>query len=745
MTVIKRLFIKHLIPGLMTNVFFIYCSLALSSLHAENKGVSSPISIGNRRELFVDNWIIEDLQNAQRRLHHPVAREIAIVHDQPWEGNVCYYHTVFRDDDLYRMYYRGAHSGSRTSHPKSIDHEVVCYAESHDGIHWEKPSLGLHLFQGSRQNNIVWTGLGTHNFVPFKDSNPNCNPQFPYKAVGATHEGLYIFQSADGIHWSLIKEHPVITEGRFDSQNLAFYDVFRGRYVAFQRGFKNGVRTVMTATSADFLDWSDPEFIHFNDSRNEHLYTNQTIPYYRAPHILLSFPKRFIPERNPTLHRHKGVSDIVFMSSRDGKTFDRWGEAFLRPGLQKERWVNRNNFVAWGIPETESEQSGTSKEMSFYSMEGYYTGDDSRMRRYTLRPDGFVSVTAPLSGGTLTTKPLTFSVPNPNHPRTINDQRPFPIQVERDSPIHGDASLYFIRPAYLTFEETSNLGSQVTLAVTVRDVPPGVRRLFSTYDGGTTVPNELFFDINSGGVIGNNGLFSVRFNYNGVQVGASYERIGNWSSEVDSNAVHHVAATWNDGRITLYFDGQQVAKGGVDGSGDLHFRTGNLRFGEDYPPTSVENEPFLGVADDLLVLRQALSEKQIAEIAQSAMSADAISLSHGGIHLSMETFGFPLADHLADDGHQKTSSAGISRPGEVELLVNFSTSASGSIRCEILDQDGAPVPGFSLTDCDTLYGDSLERAMSWQGNRELKPLAGQVIRLRFELQDADLFSLRFSR
>ena len=179
MTAMKRLFIEHLTPGLMTNVFFIYCSLALSSLHAENKGVSSPISIGNRRELFVDNWIIEDLQNAQRRLHHPVAREITIVHDQPWEGNVCYYHTVFRDNDLYRMYYRGAHSGSRTSHPKSIDHEVVCYAESNDGIHWEKPNLGLHLFQGSKQNNIVWTGPGTHNFVPFKDSNPNCDPQFP--------------------------------------------------------------------------------------------------------------------------------------------------------------------------------------------------------------------------------------------------------------------------------------------------------------------------------------------------------------------------------------------------------------------------------------------------------------------------------------------------------------------------------------------------------------------------------------
>ena len=97
MTGMKCLFRRHLIPGLMTNVFFIYGSLTLSLLHAEDTAGCSPISIGNRRELFVDNWLIGDLRNAQRRLHQPVAREIAIVHDQPWEGNVCYYHTVFRD------------------------------------------------------------------------------------------------------------------------------------------------------------------------------------------------------------------------------------------------------------------------------------------------------------------------------------------------------------------------------------------------------------------------------------------------------------------------------------------------------------------------------------------------------------------------------------------------------------------------------------------------------------------------
>ena len=40
-----------------------------------------PITIGTRRELFVDGHLIDKLVGAQRRLHHPVPREIAIVHD----------------------------------------------------------------------------------------------------------------------------------------------------------------------------------------------------------------------------------------------------------------------------------------------------------------------------------------------------------------------------------------------------------------------------------------------------------------------------------------------------------------------------------------------------------------------------------------------------------------------------------------------------------------------------------------
>ena len=56
----------------------------------------------------------------------------------------------------------------------------------------------------------------------------------------------------------------------------------RGRYVDFHRGFNKGLRAIMTCTSDDFIHWTAPEWITYNDDRAEHLYTNQTTPYPRA-------------------------------------------------------------------------------------------------------------------------------------------------------------------------------------------------------------------------------------------------------------------------------------------------------------------------------------------------------------------------------------------------------------------------------------------------------------------------------
>ena len=79
------------------------------------------------------------------------------------------------------------------------------------------------------------------------------------------------------------------------------------------------------------------------------------------------------------------------------------------------------------------------------------------------------------------------------------------------------------------------------------------------------------------------------------------------------------------------------------------------------------------------------------------------------------------------------------------LLLNYSTSAAGSIRIEVQDEAGRPIPGFALADAPELYGDSLEQSALWKDGSNLKQLAGKTVRLRFVLKDADLYAIRFQR
>jgi hypothetical protein len=78
-----------------------------------------------------------------------------------------------------------------------------------------------------------------------------------------------------------------------------------------------------------------------------------------------------------------------------------------------------------------------------------------------------------------------------------------------------------------------------------------------------------------------------------------------------------------------------------------------------------------------------------------------------------------------------------------ELVINFSTSAAGSVRVEIQDAQGIPLKGFSITDSAEIYGDEIEHRVTWKGNSNLSKLAGKAVRLRFVLRDADLYSLQF--
>jgi len=399
----------------------------------------SPIDIGSRRELFVDGYLIASLRDARRQLHHPAPQNVAIVHDAPWEGAGSAYHSVIRDGDLYRLYYRGSALGVENGRLK-VGGQVYCYAESRDGITFSKPELGLHEYNGSKQNNIILTGLGTHNFAPFFDTRADCPAESRYKALAGTAEegGLFAFQSADGIHWSRTQEKPVLTEGAFDSQNLAFWDATAGLYRAYFRTFTAGVttgkvwkpagyRAIRTATSRDFLTWENEADLTYEDSSVEHLYTNQVAPYFRAPHVLIGFPTRYIErgwsdsmralpelefrEQRAAAHLRYGtaLTEGLLMASRDGVHFERWNEAFLPPGLERPgTWLYGHQYIAWHAVETKSALPGATNELSLYASEGSWHGKGNSLRRYTLRLDGFVSVCAPWKGGELVTRPLRF-------------------------------------------------------------------------------------------------------------------------------------------------------------------------------------------------------------------------------------------------------------------------------------------------------------------------------------------------
>ena len=155
------------------------------------------------------------------------------------------------------------------------------------------------------------------------------------------------------------------------------------------------------ATSPDFLEWLPGEWLKYTDAPPEQLYTNQVMPYYRAPHIYLGFPTRIVPDRG-------AITEGLFMSSRDGRTFHRFREAFLPPGMNRDRWGNRSNYIWYGLIETPSDVPGGADELSLYAIEHYYEGNENRVRRFTLRMDGFVSIHAPMAGGDVLTRPITF-------------------------------------------------------------------------------------------------------------------------------------------------------------------------------------------------------------------------------------------------------------------------------------------------------------------------------------------------
>jgi len=247
---------------------------------------AEPLDVGSAKQLFVGPWardgrdehLVESMKNVTMTMHEAhVTGERLIVRDKPWEGTrlLDLYMFVLKDDGIFRMYY-----GALPKCPKIWQEpncRILCYAESKDGIHWEKPNLGLFEWEGSRDNNIIipnddfpytmseFAGPGV--FIDPHAKEPHekykliikmtpvrpmsgrekhlkqlkqwgvpvdLTPGDPVPADRTLPKGQYMFGSPDGIRWRLLSPKKV-NPGASDTKFSVFWDERIGKYVSYTR------------------------------------------------------------------------------------------------------------------------------------------------------------------------------------------------------------------------------------------------------------------------------------------------------------------------------------------------------------------------------------------------------------------------------------------------------------------------------------------------------------------------------
>ena len=496
-----------------------------------------PVEIGTRRELFVDYFLIDKLEGTHLKLQRPLPGGTVVKFDQPWEGEMTFYTTVFQDGDIYRMYYRGNH--------RAGPFETTCYAESPDGIHWTKPELGLVEFNGSKQNNIIMPRGA--QFCPFIDQAPGVTPSERYKANShdrGNPQNLIGFISADAIHWKQLGDKPILPfalRNNFDSQNVIFWSEVENCYVAYARHQADGRRATARATSTDFRNWTEQTPMRYSDTGSTlpsaQLYTNQTQPYFRAPHIYVSLPgriffgdvrhislkediaaagQRLLSAEELKFYKDHVISvaggprdraDAVFLTSRAGTTqFDfTFKESFIRPGIGDSHWQTRNNYPVLGVVPTGP------TEMSLY-VHRDYGQQTAYLERMTLRIDGFSSLNAPYEGGQMITKPFTFEGQRLeiNYSTSAAGSLQVEIQDADGQPI----------PGYALDKCPSIIGDHIERVVAWGDIPPPqfvrdkdnrIRLLLEPWKGTSDVSQLVGKPIRLRFVMKDADLYSFRF------------------------------------------------------------------------------------------------------------------------------------------------------------------------------------------------------------------------------------------
>lgn len=234
--------------------------------------------------------------------------------DRPWEDFSIGYCQVMKIDDQWHLWY-----SSNDRNYRNDDDTYLCYARSKDGVHWQKPALGIYSYKGGKDNNILC--FGKHGATIFRDE--KAPPRERFKAVGISqHKGsewwLYGATSPDGIRWKWI-EKPLL-EKNADTANVCIRDgeVYRLYVRMWTAGLFAGKRIIGYSESPNFGSFPDPVSILSPDDEDPddlHFY-NPALTKLRKD-LYLMLPSGFF------INTGKVIPYAAF--SRDGKNFQRLG------------------------------------------------------------------------------------------------------------------------------------------------------------------------------------------------------------------------------------------------------------------------------------------------------------------------------------------------------------------------------------------------------------------------------------
>ena len=412
---------------------------------------SEPINLDGYRQLFVDDHVIARMQGVERVLHQPQKHPAnpLVKAEQPSEGNLVYlYGSVARDQqqDIFKMWYQGYELQSPVR-----GH----YATSKDGIHWDKPQLGLLDFKGSKSNNrIAWFGMGMIHSPDDPDPNKR------YKSLAGRRGQV----SADGLSWETPAGSKAIPGDLAGDNVIPYcYDELSRRYVAFPKVVRKSHghyrRSVSVSFSDDFLTWTKAKTILVPDDRDDEL-TRKRIPEL-VDHVAHDFGPEWhlaqfygmagfpyegmylgmlwvldvsgLCKAHPTQKVGGGGEDgpvyVELTSSRDLLNWDRvcdrdiflpvgetdaWDQAVIytvnRPVIVgDEIWIYYGaSWFSHAHPICKTKTGPLLDRMVAAAKIRSKRGLLGGIGLATLRLDGWVSMDAGANGGTITTKRLSF-------------------------------------------------------------------------------------------------------------------------------------------------------------------------------------------------------------------------------------------------------------------------------------------------------------------------------------------------